>query len=204
MLGQALNTHTQVSQLDDMSWQCSSVPIVNVSGPLRWGFSRTHCVNTSSCLCEWLDDLATCHLFDLVGPTRSSSGQNKQDPVPAWEGEVIPHSLAHMWLSLFHLFSDTGEKMSVCFDRMLRWHYGKTEQLDVIRGHDVIFHRCRDRKSFHFWKSEKRTLYYASESFGAPQWSTVHSSHLLAAVGSQSIKTLHEHTEETILQSQVL
>lgn len=96
-----------------MSSQCSSVPIVNASGPLHWGFSCTHCVNTSSCLCEWLDDFATCHLFDLVGPTRSSSAQNKQDPVSACEGEVIPHSPASLCITIPPAFRHWRENVCV-------------------------------------------------------------------------------------------
>lgn len=100
--------------------------------------SRTRCVNTSSCVCEWLDDLATCHLFDLVRPTRSSSGENKQGPVPAWEGRVTPQSLASLWSSLFHLLPDTGSKTSVCSDRTQGRHFGHSEQLDAIKTFSVL------------------------------------------------------------------
>lgn len=75
-------------------------------------------------------------------------------------------SLASLWSSLFHLLSDAGEKMSVCFDRTLRWHYGKTEQLDVMRGGDFIFHRCGHLSMF--GKMEKLNFSVHLNALGHP------------------------------------
>lgn len=75
---------------------------------------------------------------------------------------------------------------------------------DVIRGGDLRIHRC-EGKDFFPCLEEWKTCKDACECFGASKWSiSVRTSHLLAAMGSQLIKTLHERTKEITLQSRVL
>lgn len=68
MSGQALNTHTHTR----FSARCNAFTVLLCSNckcewPLAWSFQpRTLCQYLLMCACEWLDDLATRHLFDLV------------------------------------------------------------------------------------------------------------------------------------------
>ena len=90
MWGQALSSHAHtqrharahpsVSQFGVMSEQCplSTSAVKREQGPSRRGFSHASCVNSVRRSGEWPDALATCRLFDLAGPTRSSSAEGKQ------------------------------------------------------------------------------------------------------------------------------
>lgn len=139
MRGQTLNTQLQVSQFD--------------------AFTELFC---SNCKCEWLSATRvqphTLCQYLPVGVNGSTTWQraacltwwnlqdhplvraNKARDLPA-DRDVFPRSAASSWPPRFHLLSDTGEKMSVHFDKSPRQHLDRVQQLDAIRAF------------FHVWRS---------------------------------------------------
>lgn len=182
MSGQALNTQR------DFSVTCNDSTVHFCSNSrCKWPFSaevfsRLHCVNTSSRLREWLHDLATRCLFDLVGPTRSSSAENKRD-----YGKGALASRAEV-----NAVPTCSRNMSGRTLRAMRCDQSGWLHVPQVQ---------RRITSFQVWKKGKNIFSVHRRAFGIQTMRfEVTSSHLLAA-GRQLIQTfLHK----TISQSQVL
>lgn len=104
--------------------------------------------------------------------------ENKQDPVPALGGRNYSTRRSELVVRLFHLLSHTHVRRRLTG----RWDDFMTVlQVDLIKGSDFIFHRCKKQIPKMFKK-----CIILFDALGYQR-----GSHLLAALESLLIKTLH-------------
>lgn len=179
------HTHTHVSQLGAMRSQCSSVPIVNVSGPWRGVFSRARCVNTSSCVCvngsmTW--QRATCLTWcDLQDHPLARTNTAQSRP----EREK----------SFYARRQTCGHRFSTCSQTPVRKRlYALTPRRHGVQARPSNWRQSGHFPLLHVWEKRK-TPNFSTHLNAAGQCS----SHLLAAV--TRIKSLHKHAKENHFSS---